>query len=207
MSIHEKQLAGCEGKVALNREQAKTAAKRQRKKGRKVEAYKCSFCAKWHVGGINPAEAIPSEPRKIRPTPERAARGEWVAVGGKAAVERHIRDVAAHPIDDLEHRGVISKEQADAGRQFEQLWRAANQVPGIRDSTTIWEPKGHDEGDGDVDSVKRKREIEAFLRKEQVRQLIWVCVQHEKIGPHNHGVLCETLNEAARFFGYEKKKA
>lgn len=46
------QLAACAGKVAFESAAlAKQVARRRRKQGgREGEAYKCSFCRRWHIG-------------------------------------------------------------------------------------------------------------------------------------------------------------
>ena len=138
---------------------------------------------------------------KDRPTPERRKRGQWAFVttedaGGKAA-----RDMHAHPIDRLEHAGVISNDQASAARDFEDLYRACMEVGGTRDSTTIWEPQGHDSTDGPVEAKERYRELcrqIGIVRENALRQ---VCVfGYEPRRAAEIGALREALNEAGRFF-------
>ena len=78
--------ATCEGKATLSAQQAKTAARKMRKKkGAKVRAYKCPVCEKWHVGTATDtassrehAETWTARPdrERDRPTYERKAKGE-----------------------------------------------------------------------------------------------------------------------------------
>lgn len=143
-------------------------------------------------------------PRGVAPTPERVKKGTFKKVGGKAAVERYVVDVTAHPIDALEHSGQISREQADAGRHYEQLSRAANETPGTRDSTTIWEPKGFESDDGNINAVREWREIYLFLGVARSRILRRVCVEHE-MRRSDIGLLRESLSEAERFFSRTKR--
>lgn len=200
MSKHERELASCEGKDPLTRPQAKALAKRQRRKKVKVEAYQCKICKQWHVGRPESAPPLHDGPRKVSPTPERIAKGQFQKIGGKAATARHIVDPTAHPIDELEWRKKISPEQADAGRYFEELYRAATETPGTRDSTTIWEPQGFESDDGNVKAVRERRELYLFLGTIRDRQLRRVCVDHT---PPKHdgeiGILREALNMVAKF--------
>jgi hypothetical protein len=179
----------------MTRQQAKALAKRQRRKGVKLEEYKCD-CGAWHIG--SPTFALKS-PGKVNPTDERLAKGTFKKIGGKAASERYLIDVSAHPIDALQHTGQINADQAGAGRMFEELDRAATEVPGTRDSTTIWEPKGHSSDDGNIKAVRRRRELYLFLGVVRDRLLRRACVEHDPRG--DVGALREALNEAARFFG------
>lgn len=201
------EIDACHGKVAFNRETAKVAARRQRKKGHRVAEYRCPYCRKWHVGSpefiTGHADRWKARPdrERDRPTPERKSKGTWVWTGTRQAGVIHPMDVAAHPIDALEHSGQLSNEQASAGRDFEALWNAAKQTPGIRDSTTLWEPKGHESDDGNIEAVTRYRELARRIGMLRDRQLIWVCVYHN--APRNQNEIAqlrEALNEAARFF-------
>ena len=138
--------------------------------------------------------------RKDRPTPERRKKGEWVLLETEDAGIRHAKDVAAHPIDDLERRGVISGDQASAGRDFEALVRAATETDGVRDSCLTWQPKGYASDDGNVEAVRDRRELYLFLGVVRDRMLRRVCVDHVPPRPGQEGVLREALNEAERFF-------
>lgn len=160
-------------------------------------------------------EARKWEPQdqKDRPTPERLAKsgmrfekgkmtslGAWVLgetdrAGVSVAIDR-----SAHPIDDLERRGVLSNEQASAGRSFEELSRAATEVPGVRDSCTLWEPKGFESDDGNIDAVRAHRDLTRRLGMIRDQLLRRVCVYHEEPKPTEIGLLREALNEAGRFF-------
>lgn len=137
---------------------------------------------------------------KDRPTPERATRGIWGLFETEDAGIRHARDVASHPIDALEWRGVLSSDQASAGRDYEALYRAANEAPGIRDSCTLWEPKGYESDDGPIHAVRDRRELYLFLGVVRDRQLRRVCVEHVEPKPDEVGLLREALNECVRFF-------
>ena len=112
----------------------------------------------------------------------------------------------ANPIDALEHSGQLSSDQASAARDFELLYHRAKATPGIRDSTTLWEPKAYDGGDGDPEAERDKRELYLFLGPVRYNFLCRVCVDHQALKPGMEGVLREMLNEAARFFGYGKRK-
>ena len=204
MSRHERQVAECEGKQRYSREQAKTIAKKLRRKKAKVEAYKCATCGSWHIGAITKKPDL-GGPRRIAPTPERVKKGDFKKVGGKAAVERYVFDPIAHPIDALQHSGQISQDQADAGRQFEKLARDATQTPGARDSTTIWEPKGFESDDGNVKAVREWNELYLFLGVVRSRILRRVCVEQESPKLHEIGLLRECLNEVERFFSHGRR--
>lgn len=43
-------VASCEGKDRLTHERAHSIARRQRRKGHRVQAYKCPVCGSWHIG-------------------------------------------------------------------------------------------------------------------------------------------------------------
>lgn len=135
---------------------------------------------------------------KDRPTPERRKHGVWGLLDTEDAGVRFARDFASHPIDRLEHSGVLSSDQASAGRDFEALVRAATETPATRDSCLTWQPKGYESDDGNVDAVRDRRELYLFLGVVRDRILRRVCVQHEE--PADVGLLREALNEAARFF-------
>ena len=141
-------------------------------------------------------------PDKVPPTPERLAVGVWQKTGGRAATERFLKDVSAHPIDALEHKGQLSAAQADAGRDYEELARAAMETPPTRDSTTIWEPQGHSSDDGNVKAVRRRRELYLSLGVVRDRQLWRVCVGHGTPKDSEIGLLREALNEVRRFLGH-----
>ena len=142
----------------------------------------------------------PRPGRKDRPTPERRLKGKWGLLETEDAGVRHAKDFHAHPIDSLEHRGVISNAQASAGRDFEKLYRAANGTGGIRDSTTLWEPKGHENDDGNVKAAEQRNELYLFLGVYRDKLLRRVCVHHSEPKPSEVGALREALNEAERFF-------
>lgn len=143
---------------------------------------------------------------KARPTRERLQRGVWALReaededGNLTAGLKHARDLEAHPIDRLENRSTITKEQAQAGRDFEALYRAANEAPGIRDSTTLWQPKGHENDDGNVAAVRDRKELYLFLGTMRDQLLRRVCVQHEYPRPREIAALREALSECERFF-------
>lgn len=203
MTKHEQLQAGCEGKQAFaSRAKAKEVAKRMRRGGRTVGEYRCEFCGRWHIGQDAKRQISTWEPRKHqdRPTPERRRHGEWVFVDTEAAGHRVARDMASTPIDRMEHAGVLSNEQASAARDFEQLYRAAQEVPATRDSCTIWEPQGHDESDGPVEAVRDRRELYLFLGTQRDMILRYVCVEHREPRPRDIGLLREALNECVRFF-------
>ncbi len=150
---------------------------------------------------------------KSRPTPERLAKGGMKAKGGRLdslgswtleatedAGVTAAKDASAHPIDDLEFRGVISNDQASAGRDFERLYRHVNGNGGIRDSSTLFEPKGFDNDDGDANAERDRQELYLFLGVVRDRLLRRVCVHHEQPDASEVGLIREALNEAARFF-------
>ncbi|MEM6833299.1 MAG: hypothetical protein AAF562_06710 [Pseudomonadota bacterium] len=142
----------------------------------------------------------PRPGRKDRPTPERLLRGHWGLLDTEDAGTKHAKDFQAHPIDSLEHRGVISNEQASAGRDYEALYRAANGGGGIRDSTTLFEPKGHDNDDGNIPASRDRHELYLFLGVYRDRLLRRTCVDHLEPKVGEIGLLREALNECCRFF-------
>jgi len=142
----------------------------------------------------------PRPGRKDRPTPERRMKGKWGLLDTEDAGVRHAKDFEAHPIDSLEHRGVISNQQASAGRDFEALYRAAIQTPQTRDSCLTWQPKGYESDDGNFAAVEARRELYLFLGVARDRFLRRVCVDHQEPKPRDIGILRECLNECVRFF-------
>lgn len=155
-----------------------------------------------------------------RPTPERLAKSGMKAtdkvikaMGGWGLVEHQggyaAKDYTAHPIDKMQAAGVITPEQGQAGRDFEQLVRACIEIPGIRDSCTLCEPKGHDSDDGPVHIKPRLRELERRLAVDQLRELRRVCVEHGVPGMNTKqlGLLREGLNEVARFFSPQVRRS
>ena len=212
MSKQEYIAAGCEGKHKHNRKTAMTVAKRARGKGQAVEAYRCTFCGSWHVGHAKKREHRETwtprpESERDRPTPERRSKGEWTWVTTDRAGQKAAKDVKANPIDALEHSGALSSDQASAARDFELLYHRAKATPGIRDSTTLWEPKGFESDDGDIVAERDRRELYLFLGIVRDRQLRHVCVEHNEPRPDQVGLLREALNECARFFGYGKRRS
>ena len=110
-----------------------------------------------------------------RPTRERLQHGEWGLVDSDEAGARTAVDFASHPIDRLQVKDIIDNDQASAARQWESLYRAANECGGIRDSTTLWEPKGFESDDGPVDAVQERREVYlalGTLKDQLLRQII-----------------------------------
>jgi len=199
---HERQLSECEGKQRHTRPQAIALAERQRRKGASVEAYKCSICKKHHIGRITKTpKPLHDGPRKISPTPERQAKGVFKKVGGKAASVRYAVDVSAHPIDALRHTKQISQQQFEAAQDFEEAYRNALQVPGIRDSCTIWEPQGHQSDDGNPRAVALYRALSRRLTMigESRMQSVIIYLTPPR-NDRELGELREALNEAHRFF-------
>lgn len=201
-------LAACTGKSAFpSKNAAASVAKRMRRKhSTTVDAYRCQACGQWHVGAPEPRPhkreaaqraTTPAKPA-MTPTRERLERGEWVAVG--KGHDKLLRDIGSVPVDRLEHAGVLSNHQASAARQFEELYRAANEAVTARDSCTIWEPKGHDEGDGPVKEARDRRELYLFLGMAKDQALRRVCVEHVEPRGVEIGILREALNECVRFF-------
>lgn len=139
-------------------------------------------------------------------TPERKAKGEWSWIAVEKNGPKAPRDLHAHPVDRLQHSGQISPDQASAAYDYEQLYRAALQVPQARDSCTLWEPKGHDNDDGNVEAVRRYRDFCRSVGMIRERQMQWVCVEMNHPEREEIGAFREALNEAERFFGYAKKK-
>lgn len=161
------------------------------------------------------------EREKERPTPERLAKGGMRASksgqslkspGGWGLIDTGqgyaAQDRTAHPIDKMEHAGVITKDQAQAGRDYEALARSCVEVPGIRDSCTIWEPKGHDSDDGPVHLKPRLRELERRLSAAQLSELWRVCVEQgvPDLAYRPLSELREGLNRCARFFAPQVRK-
>lgn len=99
------------------------------------------------------------EAGKARPTPERLSRGDWRLVDSEIAGHKTAIDASAHPIEALEYAEVLTSDQASAARDWESLYRAASETGGIRDSTTLWEPKGYESDDGPVNAVQERREL------------------------------------------------
>jgi hypothetical protein len=148
-----------------------------------------------------PAPIEPLQRHKERPTAERMARGAWrmgetIEAGIKVAI-----DDAAHPLEAMRYWGSITAEQYQAGCDFEALYRAQCEVPGTRDSCTIWEPKGHDETDGPIEERRRYRDLCRAIGMIHESKLIRACVHHEyPRGQQATGDLREALNAAVHFF-------
>ncbi|MDP5216708.1 hypothetical protein Q5Y75_05715 [Ruegeria sp. 2205SS24-7] len=204
MSIHEGQLASCEGKHKFtSKARAKEVAKAQRRAGHgRIHEYRCQYCGAWHVGAAKPKQISTWEPREDqdRPTLERRKRGDWVFIDTEIAGRRVAKDMASTPIDRLENSGALSNEQASAAREFESLYLRAQETPQARDSTTIWEPQGHDSGDGPVEAARDRKELYLFLGMQRDKLLRWICVDHNEPKLSEVGLLREALNEAVRFF-------
>lgn len=163
------------------------------------------------------------EADKDRPTPERLLKGGMraiahkqsitIAIGGWGLVDTGLgyaaRDYTAHPIDKMEQAGVISKDQAQAGRDFEALARACNEVGSLRDSITLFDgPKGHESDDGPVHIKPVLRDLERRLSPQQLSTLRHVCIEQgvPRMGPKPLGLLREALNECQRFFSPQVRK-
>lgn len=205
MSKEELILAACEGKQRQTRQAAKALAKKQRrKKGAAVEAYRCPHCGFWHIGAIEkkPARSEPPDGRTVKPTPERRKKGEWVWVAMGKNEPKAARDMKSHPIDAMSYTRTISHQQASAAYDYEAAYRAALQTPQARDSTTLWEPKGHESDDGNVDAVEKYRKLCRHLGMVRERQMQVVCIEGYMPKRHEIGEFRETCNEVARFFGY-----
>jgi hypothetical protein len=206
MSIHAKEPASCVGKQAFpSKKVALALAKRTRRKYEvRLTPYKCEDCGRWHNGKsteqINDLSWVPQK-HKDRPTPERKARGTWELHKTEIAGIKVARVIDSTPIDRLEHVGVLSNDQASSGRLFEELYRSATETPGIRDSLTLWEPKGYESDDGNVRAVQERRELYALLGGQKDSILRHVCVEHnEPKGAAQIGMLRESLNACVQFF-------
>ena len=136
-----------------------------------------------------------------RPTRERKDRGDWIWINSKEAGVKAAKDVAAHPIDYLEHAGVITNTQGSAGRDYESLYRVCLEVEQARDCLTLWMPKGHASDDGPVEQKKRYRNLcrEIGIVRESILRQVCVHERHPR-GGDQIGALREALNEAERFF-------
>lgn len=98
-----------------------------------------------------------------KPTDERRRRGVWSEYKSKDRTERHERDVTAHPIDALEWDGVITSEQAQAGRDYEALMARTRLVSQGR-SCLDMTPVGYGDGDhDDPQSWRSLKELEGRL--------------------------------------------
>lgn len=205
MAVHDKKLAGCAGKVSYpTKSRASEVAKTMRRKHRgRMAEYKCDFCGAWHIGEKTETVAAQKwapKREQDRPTPQRRQRGDWVFVSTERAGQSVARDMASVPVDRLEHAGVLSNDQASAARDFENLYLAANETAPTRDSTTIWEPKGHDASDGPIAAVQDRKELYLFLGMNRDKLLRRVCVEHQEPKMSEIGPLREALNECVRFF-------
>jgi hypothetical protein len=204
--------AQCENKDTFpSRQRADDVARAMRKRGRgNITAYKCDFCRSWHVGGGRKvSKRIKAKSLVVReftrgqdiPTQERVLKSEaLVFMKTEVAGRRAAKFMDSAPIDRLENGGVLNNDQASAGRQFERLYLAQNETGGIRDSCTIWEPKGHDETDGPVKERKQYLKLCRHLGMIREQRLRWVCVQHNHPKGREIGALREALNECVRFF-------
>ena len=196
-------VSSCEGKDRFtSAPRAEQRARRMRRIGKRVSVYKCEHCRSWHIG----PEIIKGPPIPIRkprqdntPTPQRRAKGGawvWIATDKKKAA----RALDTHPVDRMEHAQVISKAQGQAARDFEALYRAQCEIPQVRDSSTIWEPRGYESDDGPTDSRARYKALVRRIGAQAERQLTDVCVYMKDPRPSAVGLLREALNECARFF-------
>lgn len=204
MSRQDHISAQCAGKSSFpSRAIAKEIARKARRKGVKVNEYRCDHCGRWHIGDPTYAKHDLWEPRKEqdRPTPQRRQFGEWEIQRTERNGPKVARDMASTPIDEMAYTGVISQEQAQAGRDFEELYRAARETVTTRDSCTIWEPRGEDSSDGPVEAAERRRELRKELGGYYEAILRYTCVEHiPPRGPVQIGILREALNVAERFF-------
>ena len=96
------------------------------------------------------------------PTDQRRQRGAWTRHKSKDRTEIHERDMRSNPIDALEHDGVITPEQAQAGRDYEALM-ARTRLVGEGRSCLNFEPVGY--GDSDHDDADAWRSIRDLERK------------------------------------------
>lgn len=206
MSKQELELAACVGKKTFPDKGTalKVAARMRRNRGERLEPYKCKSCGMIHIGKpiAKPGEQkwMPQK-HKDRPTPERKEKSTWELHKTEIAGIKVARAIDTTPVDRMEHVGLLSNDQASAGRQFEELYAAARETPGTRDSCTIWEPKGFESDDGNVKAVRDRRELYLFLGVQKDMMLRHACVEHrEPRGDMQVGLLREALNECVRFF-------
>ncbi|MEL6361707.1 MAG: hypothetical protein AAFR21_11535 [Pseudomonadota bacterium] len=136
----------------------------------------------------------------LTPTEERKRFGVFQSVRVEKDGEKIWRDTAAHAIDDLERKEVITTNQANAARDYEELFRASRQIGGIRDSLTMFEPQGHDSTDGNVGAVRRMKALRMDLGVFGSRLLERVSVDNEYPSPREIERLRIALDACIDFF-------
>lgn len=136
----------------------------------------------------------------MSPTFERRKKGKFVEKRVGVKEPKVEFDAHAHMTDKLEEKGIITTEQAWAGRDYENLYRAAIQTGGIRDSLTLHEPKGYESDDGNIGAVKYYRALCAELGIFRERVLRQVCIEQTEPSPREVERLRDALDACHDFF-------
>ena len=112
------------------------------------------------------------------PTAERRARGVWADPKGGQKDGQASVDLASDMVGRLHCDGLISDNQKQAARAFQNL-RAAyiTELPGIEGYRSCLSDAtpGFDDGDGNPRIIAAYRAVERLLGQAGLREVLWVC--------------------------------
>jgi hypothetical protein len=130
-----------------------------------------------------------------RPTDQRKARGTWAEPKGIGKHMLPVIDLASDMIGQLFQAKHISSAQEQAARHYQELREAyLAELPEVRGykSCIAMSAPGHDESDGDPQTIAAYRSMERKLSFAQRRELTRVCDMNEK--PRNLDFLRSALD-------------
>ena len=130
----------------------------------------------------------------IRPTPERIGKGSFKMPTGPGRKLLPAVDEAHDTIAKLHKAGLISDDQEQAARDWQDLKAAIRAELGLSQGRSCLDmtPCGHDNDDGDPALMQRWERVEAELGSFKTGALDWTCVLGHP--PANLGLLKSALD-------------
>ena len=134
----------------------------------------------------------------IRPTPERIGKGAFKMPTGPGRKLLPAVDEAHDTIAKLHKAGLITDDQEQAARDWQDLKAAVRAELGVSQGRSCLDisPVGHDSDEGNPALMERWLKIEAELGSFKTGCLDWVCVLGHR--PANLGLLKSALDAFIR---------
>lgn len=179
---------------------ARAEGKRTAKKARRAARHR----AKQELSAAVAADNWEDRPDsgKSRPTAERKDKGRFVLRDGEDAGVSIAVDEAAHILDVLHSRGVITGDQRDAGHDIAALLERTRLVSAGR-SCLDFTPVGHDDNreptHGELRDTQERNDLYLGVGMLTFRELRHVC--HEGNPPRSVDRLRDGLTFAAKMWG------
>jgi len=144
------------------------------------------------------AASQPTDGKAERPTAERLAHGCWSEPQGMGKHERPFVDLHSDMVGLLFEGGMITTSQEQAARHLQQVRaRYLEELPDISGykSCIAGGVAGHDDSDGDPQTIAEYRQLERRLSRDQRAEVLRVCEEGNK--PRSIDLLRGALNVIA----------